>query len=419
MKQEKLENDWTEQLRKKLADHEEPAPADLWEQIEARMAKLEAEKRQPVRRLPLWGKWVAAAAFAGMLVCNTYLMWMIGCEGTTENTAQQEFAQSNAPAESQKAPISSKKEEVKTKAHETPILVAQTKTKPSITAPAVPQIEPENLAVVKDSMPEMAAATVDSVEHVVKPADERMTPVEEATVIQQLDEEIAAIDNRHRHHHDVAFAFYAGNDLGTYRHANGVLMSREKLSQYYAATRGYTDNIPENTPPVYLYNYEERQKHAQPISFGMTAKIPISSGFYLSSGLVYTRLRSDFTNIVSGYPLDKKQTLYYLGIPLNAQYHLWGYKGLSFYALAGGQVDFCVATKVVMSGTEVPMDKDRPQWSVQGALGVQYNIIPQLGIYIEPGVKHYFNNHSRVRNFFKDKPNNFNLQFGLRLNVGN
>ena len=43
----------------------------------------------------------------------------------------------------------------------------------------------------------------------------------------------------------------------------------------------------------------------------------------------------------------------------------------------------------------------------------------QLGIYIEPGVKHYFNNHSRVRNFFKDKPNNFNLQFGLRLNVGN
>ena len=77
MKQEKLENDWTEQLRKKLADHEEPAPADLWEQIEARMAKLEAEKRQPVRRLPLWGKWVAAAAFAGMLVCNTYLMWMI------------------------------------------------------------------------------------------------------------------------------------------------------------------------------------------------------------------------------------------------------------------------------------------------------------------------------------------------------
>ena len=153
--------------------------------------------------------------------------------------------------------------------------------------------------------------------------------------------------------------------------------------------------------------------------FPRSFSIPISSGFYLSSGLVYTRLRSDFTNIVSGYPLDKKQTLYYLGIPLSAQYHLWGYKGLSFYALAGGQVDFCIATKVVMSGTEVPMDKDRPQWSVQGALGVQYNIIPQLGIYIEPGVKHYFNNHSRVRNFFKDKPNNFNLQFGLRLNVGN
>ena len=212
---------------------------------------------------------------------------------------------------------------------------------------------------------------------------------------------------------------YAANDLGTYQHANGVLMSREMLAQYYAKTRGDTDNIPEGTPPVYLYNYEERQKHYQPVSFGLTAKIPISSGLSVSSGLVYTRLRSDFTNIVGGYPLYKKQTLHYLGIPLSVQYHLWGYKGLKVYASAGGQVDFCVDTKVVMSGTEVSTDKDRPQWSVQGALGVQYNVIPLLGIYVEPGVKHYFNNHSYVRNFFKDKPTNFNLQIGLRLNVGN
>ena len=246
-----------------------------------------------------------------------------------------------------------------------------------------------------------------------------MMPVDEETAIRKLDEAIAAVDNRHRHHDHVAFGLYAANDMGTYQHANGVLMSREMLANYYAATRAGTDNIPEGTPPVYLYNYEERQKHYQPISFGLTAKIPISSGLSVSSGLVYTRLRSDFTYIVDGYPLYKQQTLHYLGIPLSAQYHLWGYKGLKVYASAGGQVDFCIDTKVVMSGTEVEMDKDRPQWSVQGALGVQFNFIPLLGIYAEPGVKHYFNNGSRIPNFFKDKPTNFNLQIGLRLNVGN
>ena len=431
MKQEELEKDWTAQLRDKLADHEEPAPADLWDQIEMRMAKLEAEKRQTVHRIPLWGKWAAAAAFAGMIVGNTYLMWMIGCEGAPENGAQQELVQSTNPMKSEKSPIPSKEDVLPTITSETPAAIAQVAPNHSQMAgiphgevlpleEALPQEEAPTAE--PEVLPSVVATIIhDSIESEPQPSEERVTPIDEMAVLRQLDEAIAEIDAHHRSHDNMAFGFYAANDWGTYQHANGVLMSREMLSQYYAATRGdgNTDNIPEDTPPVYLYNYEERQKHYQPISFGLTAKIPISSGLSVSSGLVYTRLRSDFTNIVSGYPLYKQQTLHYLGIPLSLQYHLWGYKGLKVYASAGGQVDFCVDTKVVMSGTEVEMDKDRPQWSVQGALGVQYNVIPLLGIYVEPGVKHYFNNHSYVRNFFKDKPTNFNLQIGLRLNVGN
>ena len=429
MKQEELEKDWTARLRDKLADHEEPAPADLWDQIETRMAKLEAEKRQTVHQIPLWGKWAAAAAFAGMIVGNTYLMWMIGCEGAPEDGAQQELVQSTNPTKSEKSPIPSEKDILPVITPETPAAMAQATTTHSQIADlpqgeALPQEEihpqEEMLSPEPEMLPSVVATIMhDSIKSAPQPNDERMTPIDEMAVIRQLDEAIAAVDNHHRHHGNMAFSFYAANDLGTYQHANGVLMSREMLAQYYAKTRGDTDNIPEGTPPVYLYNYEERQKHYQPVSFGLTAKIPISSGLSVSSGLVYTRLRSDFINIVSGYPLDKQQTLHYLGIPLSLQYHLWGYKGLKVYASAGGQVDFCVDTKVVMSGTEVSTDKDRPQWSVQGALGVQYNVIPLLGIYVEPGVKHYFNNHSYVRNFFKDKPTNFNLQIGLRLNVGN
>ena len=202
--------------------------------------------------------------------------------------------------------------------------------------------------------------------------------------------------------------------MGSWKNRNGVLMSPSELANY-----DYT-NYHESTRQgdiVYLYNYEERQKHYQPISFGLTVKIPISSKISLSSGVVYTRLRSDFTNIANGYPLEKQQTLHYLGIPLSAQYQLWGYKGLNVYATAGGQVDFNVEAKYISSGTEIDFEKDRAQFSVQGALGLQYDIIPQLGIYAEPGVKYYFNNGSHVRNFFKDKPTNFNLQLGLRLNL--
>lgn len=50
-------------------------------------------------------------------------------------------------------------------------------------------------------------------------------------------------------------------------------------------------------------------------------------------------------------------------------------------------------------------------------LGIQYDVLPQLGLYAEPGVKYYFDNGSPLINIFKDKPLNLNLQVGLRLNI--
>ncbi len=62
--------------------------------------------------------------------------------------------------------------------------------------------------------------------------------------------------------------------------------------------------------------------------------------------------------------------------------------------------------------------KDRPQWSLTGAIGVAYDVLPQLGIYLEPGVRYYLDNGSQVQNFFKDQPFSWSLQFGVRLNIG-
>jgi hypothetical protein len=41
-----------------------------------------------------------------------------------------------------------------------------------------------------------------------------------------------------------------------------------------------------------------------------------------------------------------------------------------------------------------------------------------LGIYAEPGVRYYFDNGSRMQNYFKDRPTSWTLQVGLRLNLG-
>ena len=58
------------------------------------------------------------------------------------------------------------------------------------------------------------------------------------------------------------------------------------------------------------------------------------------------------------------------------------------------------------------------QWSVNAAAGVQANILPQLGFFVEPGVSHHFKNSSRVRSIYTDKPTDFSLGFGLRYSFG-
>ena len=80
------------------------------------------------------------------------------------------------------------------------------------------------------------------------------------------------------------------------------------------------------------------------------------------------------------------------------------------------------ATNYVNNGSIVDseqqdVDIDKLQWSVSGSAGLQYNFIDWLGVYVEPGVKYYFDDGSDVLTIYKDKPLNFSLQFGLRFTL--
>ena len=213
----------------------------------------------------------------------------------------------------------------------------------------------------------------------------------------------------------VSVNLYAMNGFGSHTDSNGVRMSDELANRYYSiATTGSLTRAGE---VVYLAGYEERQKHQQPISIGLTASYPLTDKLSISSGVVFTKQQSDFTFAMRHQQIDKNQTLYYLGVPLNVNYRLWSYKGLNVYASVGGQADWNISMKLQTNGAEQKTEKDDLQWSINGSLGIQYNLIPQVGLYAEPGVKYYFDNGSKVQNYFKDKPTCFNLQIGLRFNL--
>ena len=161
---------------------------------------------------------------------------------------------------------------------------------------------------------------------------------------------------------------------------------------------------------------KETTKHNMPVSFGATVSYSLNDRLALTSGLVYTLATSSFEHGTSSNASMDEQTLHYVGIPLTASYTVWSNNWLKTYVNAGGQADFNVSAKVETEGHTTDIDKDRVQLSVGAAAGVQLNVIKQMGVYVEPGVRYYFDNGSNVQTVFKEHPCNFSLQMGLRWN---
>lgn len=160
-----------------------------------------------------------------------------------------------------------------------------------------------------------------------------------------------------------------------------------------------------------------KKHHALPFTLGVSVGYALTDRLSLSSGVTYTRLSSDFETTVGSHTATDTQTLQYIGVPLKAHYTLWQNRHLKVYATAGGQADFNISAKMDYGTGDTDIDKDRVQFSVNASAGAEYDIVPEVGIFVEPGLRYYIGNGSKVENLFKDKPCNFDLQLGIRFNI--
>ena len=202
----------------------------------------------------------------------------------------------------------------------------------------------------------------------------------------------------------LTMGLYAQGNTNDMNSQNSVVMNTNMMFRHAAAR-------------AYLLNYEERESHDHPVSFGLSMGYQLNKRLTVSTGVVYTKLHSTFTTLMPNQQIVRNQKLHYLGVPMNLQAHLLQWHGIGLYLTAGGQADWNIKAESNTDGIDQVMDKDRMQWSVGGSLGLEYRIIPQLSLYAEPGIRHYFDNGSAINNYFKDKPTSFNLQLGLRLNI--
>ena len=167
-------------------------------------------------------------------------------------------------------------------------------------------------------------------------------------------------------------------------------------------------------------------KHRLPVRVGINVAYRLTDRLSVESGVSYTRLSSDMKDGTKDNYSSGSQKLDYIGVPLNVKYRAFGYRRLSVYASAGLLTEKCVSGKTtheyVISGEKKHEAEDvaaKPwQLSVNAALGAQFDVLRNVGVYVEPGVSYYFDDRSTLSTIYKEKPLNFNLNLGVRYTIG-
>ena len=455
-----MNNDWTDRLRDRMADYEMPVGDELWANIEQSLAQDEVfanknvHSNNGVARSVVMRRFSIAASIAALLAGGAYVYFHPWNE-VAENEVAAIFdkgsktfidkRQTAVPKDSQAAISDNNQKSISANGQnamskdglQTLSGGGQTRNNILAQSNSVELVSSES-ALSLDLDTQSSARSVNEksetvpssrssrkVNSLITSEGDVMSSAQNGrrTVLAQssMDEEPGRKDKHHRG--GLKLQLYGENGfIGKTSGGNSpVLMSSMPSSDpvYYDKNIKITSFFDERymamIPTSDLY---EETKHHQPISVGMQVGFHLLPKLKLSTGLVYTKVSSDFISGVSDTRTVSTQDLHYIGIPLNLSYSVWEYKGLHTYVTAGGEGAVNIKNHTETDGEVKESKRDKMQWSTNASVGIQYDFIPQLGVYVEPGMKYYFDNGSQIENIFKDKKLNFNIQFGLRFNVG-
>lgn len=421
-------DDWIKDIQRRMADHREPVKDDLWTGIEQALDQQTVVGKPAV--VMRWRRYVAAAAIvlalmggAGYVLFNhqeqaekevARMETTKQPAGLQPNTQQIEpMALAEQTGESVASRVKKALSAVRQGADSEQSLMALVQEKE-----AEPSDRPQDL--MEKDLEQGGQPEASSAEATGKVAEQPHPSAVRRNEVGRSSQTFLPAERQRihasRHGSKVTMNLYAANSVGAYSGRNGLATPVDMVANCYLAKAAPEFLFAEAASPIALQSHEETDHH-QPVSFGLTAGYALNQRWTLTSGVVYTKLSSDFIQVFDDSRLTRRQTLHYVGIPLNVNFMVWGNKKLKTYVTAGGQVDFNVDAKTVKEGIKHDMPKDKLQLSTQAALGLQYDFTPHLGAYFEPGVKYYIDNKSEMQNFFKDKPLNVHLQVGLRWNI--
>jgi hypothetical protein len=428
----KNEEKWINNLRSQMEDYSEPLPDGLWDKLET-----ELEEQNKPKVIPLWRRWQAAAAVLILLVSSlTYWFWS-SPEADFQN---QQLAvevkdtplPENRPIQDQvtaDVAMPGKSEPEMKLTASTDVVLEQAVRKVSV--------EEEKTDEVIVEEPEKEESKTIKNEMLTETADTQVQQKKRLRASREADRERMkqnAEEAKSKSTRSSGFSLGVGAGNTPY----GSLSTFDGMGSFVARSAYYVSSDLNMAPvnngglaysQILLENAAQSPqtsvKHHMPVTIGFSLDWNLDKNWTLETGLNYTLLSSDIRSGSKSY-VEETQKLHYVGIPLKIRRSIWQNRWFSVYASVGGAVEKCVSGRLesvtVTNGgnrtsERTSLEVDPLQWSVAAAAGAQVNFTSRLGLYLEPGVAYYFDDHSGVETIRKEHPFNFNLQLGLRFHV--
>lgn len=415
-----------------MEDYSEPLPDGLWDKLET-----ELEEQNKPKVIPLWRRWQAAAAVLILLVSSlTYWFWS-SPEADFQN---QQLAvevkdtplPENRPIQDQvtaEVAMPGKSEPEMKLTASTDVVLEQAVRKVSV--------EEEKTDEVIVEEPEKEESKTIKNETLTETADTQVQQKKRLRASREADRERMkqnAEEAKSKSTRSSGFSLGVGAGNTPY----GSLSTFDGMGSFVARSAYYVSSDLNMAPvnngglaysQILLENAAQSPqtsvKHHMPVTIGFSLDWNLDKNWTLETGLNYTLLSSDIRSGSKSY-VEETQKLHYVGIPLKIRRSIWQNRWFSVYASVGGAVEKCVSGRLesvtVTNGgnrtsERTSLEVDPLQWSVAAAAGAQVNFTSRLGVYLEPGVAYYFDDHSGVETIRKEHPFNFNLQLGLRFHV--
>ena len=159
--------------------------------------------------------------------------------------------------------------------------------------------------------------------------------------------------------------------------------------------------------------YSDSYQHEIPVSVGLSARFFLTDRLSINTGLNYTRYKSLRTRWFAPTHDQQKdwQYAHYLGIPVRLDWMIVNKKHFNFYLGAGVQADKCIYATV---GGERLHEKE-VLFGLNGAMGLQFNIVPMVGLYFEPDISYSLNEGS-IQTYRIREPFMISVRGGIRFN---